>query len=267
MLIAFIHPAWMSIVIRLALLLLLCGLPLIAPAQSVAPNYAGTPTLNVDITDLDHRLFRVRESIPVSPGPLKLWYPQWLPGNHAPRGPIEAIGGLLITGNGQRIEWMRDPVDVYTFHLTVPEGVTNLDLRFDYATPFAREQSRIVATPEMAGVQWNTVLLYPASASMDGIRVQANLKLPPEWDAASALEELTRTGDLVSYEPTSLETLVDSPVFAGRNLRRVPLGSTGGAKVALNIVADTVGALGATTPQLEMHAKLVREAEIGRAHV
>ena len=256
--------------LRVSLFSIACGFakmahaqPTPTPAPAAAPaNYQGRLTLTVDISDLDRRLFRVRETIPVVPGAMKLWYPEWLPGNHAPRGPIEAIGGLLIKGNGQRIEWTRDPVDVYAFHLTVPEGVSQLDIAFDYATPFVREQGRIVSTPEIAGLQWNAVLLYPATPSMAGISVQANLKLPPDWDSASALEELTRTGDLVSYQPVALETLVDSPVFAGRNLRRVPLASTGGAKVALNIVGDTPNALDATTAQLGLHAKLVREAEV-----
>ena len=36
--------------------------------------------LDVDATDLDHRVFRVRERIPVAPGPQVLMFPRWLPG-------------------------------------------------------------------------------------------------------------------------------------------------------------------------------------------
>jgi len=218
-------------------------------------------TLSVDLSDLDHRLFKVRETLPVSPGPLKLWYPEWLPGNHAPRGPIAALAGLMISGNGERIEWTRDPLDPYAFHLTVPVGVERLELSFQYATPMVREQGRIVATPEIVGLQWNAAVLYPALQDMSGITVQPSITLPADWDAASALHQLARTGDTISYASVPLETLVDSPVFAGKHSRQVILGETGSAKVQLNIVADSAAALLATTPQLTVHANLVREAE------
>jgi predicted metalloprotease with PDZ domain len=242
------------------ILLLLVGLAAPVHALPVA-DWRGEMALEVDIRDLDRRLFRVAQTIPVTPGPFKLWYPQWLPGNHAPRGPIEAIGGLVITANGQRIEWTRDPLDVYAFHLTVPEGASQLELRFDYATPFVREQGRIVATPNIAGVQWNAVLLYPAVASMAQVRVQANLKLPSGWQAASALQVNGSAGETLRYAPVPLETLIDSPVFAGQHLRRVPLGSTGTAPVHLNIFGDHPAALAATPEQLAPHARLLREAE------
>ena len=232
-----------------------------APSASAAADYRGTLTLNVDLTDLDHRIFKVRESLPVTAGPLKLWYPQWLPGNHAPRGPIEALTGLVITGNGQRIEWTRDPLDVYAFNLTVPEGVTSLDLAFQFASPVVKDQGRIVATPEIVGLQWNTVVLYPASRSMADTSVQASIMLPADWDAASGLPELTRSGDLVSYPVVPLDVLVDSPVFAGKNFRKVTLGEFDGAKVQLSMVGDSEAALLATTPQLTLHSKLVTEAQ------
>lgn len=236
-------------------------MPLVAAPAAPTPDYRGTLILNVDLTDLDRRLFKVRETIPVTPGPMKLWYPEWLPGNHSPRGPIEALAGLIITANGQRVEWTRDPLDVYAFNLTVPPGASALEVAFQYATPAVKEQGRIVATPEIVGLQWNAVVLYPASRSMAGTQVQASIQLPPDWDAASALAEVARSGDQVSYEVVPLETLVDSPVFAGKHFRKVALGEMNGAKVRLNMVADSDAALLATTPQLTLHAKLVAEAQ------
>jgi len=236
-----------------------------AASGSVAADYAGTMTLNVDLTDLDRRIFNVRQSIPVAAGPMKLWYPQWLPGNHAPRGPIDTLAGLLVSttldGKAQRLEWQRDPLDIYAFNLVVPAGATQLDVRFQVLTPATREQGRVVVTPEIVGLQWNTVVLYPASRSMTNTRVQANITLPPDWDAATALSELTRSGDLISYDPVPLETLVDSPVFAGKHFRKVTLGDFTGAKVRLNVVGDTAAAVLASTPQLTAHAKLVSEAQ------
>lgn len=239
--------------------------PVAAAAPAVASDYQGTMSLSVDVTDLDRRIFNVRQTIPVAPGPLKLWYPQWLPGNHAPRGPIDTLAGLLISadvnGRLERLEWQRDPLDVYGFNVVVPAGATQLDVRFQVLTPATRDQGRVVVTPEIVGLQWNTVVLYPASRSMANTRVQASLTLPPDWDAASALGELTRSGDVISYETVPLETLVDSPVFAGKHFRKVTLGDFTGAKVRLNVVADTAAGLLATTAQLTAHAKLVAEAQ------
>src|SRR5687768_2093119 len=116
---------------RLVILLFcLLGLPFSVRAQAPAAapavsdrDYPGVISLAVDATDVSRRIYQVRERIPVQPGPLKLWYPQWIPGNHAATGPIDQFAGLVIAGNGQRIEWRRDPLDVYAFHLQVPAGV------------------------------------------------------------------------------------------------------------------------------------------------
>src|SRR5581483_8253929 len=67
--------------------------------------YPGTIGLHVDVTDLERHVFNVHETIPVQAGPVTLLYPEWIPGNHAPRGPIDGLGGLLINAGGKRLEW------------------------------------------------------------------------------------------------------------------------------------------------------------------
>lgn len=215
--------------------------------------------LQVDVSDTQRRLFRVEEIIPVQAGPLSLLYPEWLPGNHAPRGPIEALAGLRIEGGGQAISWTRDPLDMYRFRLQVPEGVSELKVRFEYATPMLREQGRIVATPEMIGLQWNAVLLYPEGVARE-LRVEPSIRLPADWQQASALQALDREGDLVRFAGVDLETLIDSPLFAGRHFRRYTL-DAGARPVHLNVVADAPYQLEATPEQLAAHARLVREAD------
>ncbi|MBS0570292.1 MAG: peptidase M61, partial [Proteobacteria bacterium] len=79
--------------------------------------YPGTLRLHVDATDLDHRVFRVREEIPAPPGQLTLLYPQWMPGNHAPRGPADKLAGIVFRANGKPIPWQRDTENVFAFHL------------------------------------------------------------------------------------------------------------------------------------------------------
>src|SRR6267378_745415 len=87
--------------------------PIPMPAAIIAPRdtpYPGTIRLNVDATDTDRHIFRVRETIPVRGGDsLVLLYPQWLPGNHSPTGRVDKLGGLTMRANGTRLEWKRDP--------------------------------------------------------------------------------------------------------------------------------------------------------------
>src|SRR5882724_1440488 len=158
----------------------------IPAAQDVA--YPGNLTLKVDLTDLDRRVLGVHESIPVKPGPLTLLYPEWLPGNHAPRGPIDGLAGLIITAGGRPVEWVRDAVNVYAFHVQVPAGASRLDLEFEFESPLVRDQGRTVVTPDMVGLQWNTVVLYPAGFYVSRITITPTITLPEGWEFAGALD-------------------------------------------------------------------------------
>jgi len=222
--------------------------------------YPGTLTLKVDLTDLDRRVFTVRESIPVKPGPLTLLYPEWLPGNHAPRGPIDALAGLTLMAADHRIEWTRDAVNVYAFHLDVPAGANRLDVQFQFASPFLHEQGRTVVTPDIVGLQWNTVVLYPAGYYSSRISMLPSVVLPAGWAFASALDVDSRGGNQVSFRPTTLEMLVDSPLFAGHYFRSVDLDPGAAVPVHLNMVADSPESLEIKGPELVAHRKLVQEA-------
>ena len=105
-------------------------------------------------------------------------YPEWLPGNHAPRGPIDGLAGLTIASGGRKIDWLRDPLNAYAFHVEVPPGATRLELEFQFASAFVRDQGRIVVTPDIVGLQWNTVVLYPAGYYVRRILVQPSVTLP-----------------------------------------------------------------------------------------
>jgi predicted metalloprotease with PDZ domain len=243
--------------------LMLCACVCAAASEIPKPQnvpYAGVLTLSVDLTDTGRRLFKVRESVPVSPGRLTLLYPEWLPGNHAPRGPIDALAGLTITAGGRPLAWTRDPLNVYAFHLDVPLGVDRLDLQFQFASPQVGAQGRIVATPEIVGLQWNTVLLYPAGYNVSQIRVKADISLPAGWQFGSALDVESRQGSRVQFAPTSAEMLVDSPVFAGAYFKRVDLDPGSRVPVHLSIVADSPASLDIKPEQLFAHRRLIREA-------
>ena len=232
-----------------------------APAAVADADYPGTISLQVDASDIDRRIQRVRERIPVRPGALTLWYPKWIPGNHSPTGPINQLAGLVVRGNGARIAWRRDDADMYAFHLDVPPGVAAIDAEFQYLSPTARDQGRVAMTPDMLDLQWHRVLLYPAGFDTSRIRIEPALTVPGGWQAASALQLVAREGDTLRYAPVSVTTLVDSPVYAGRNYRRIALDADAKRPVFLDAFADDPQQLAITPAMLDAHRALVREAD------
>jgi predicted metalloprotease with PDZ domain len=238
----------------------------IPPARDIA--YPGNLTLKVDLTDLDRRVLVVHESIPVRPGPLTLLYPEWLPGNHAPRGPIDGLAGLIMTAGGHPVEWVRDAVNVYAFHVQVPAGANRLDLEFEFASPLVRDQGRTVVTPDIVGLQWNAVVLYPAGFYTSRIPVAASVTLPEGWEFAGALDVEGRSAAVVRFRPTTLEMLVDSPLFAGRYFKSLDLDPGARTPVHLNLFADSAEMLEVRPQQLAAHHKLVQEtyALLGPPH-
>ncbi|QIG81365.1 M61 family metallopeptidase [Stakelama tenebrarum] len=226
------------------------------PAPKDVP-YPGTIMLNVDATDVEQGIFHVRETIPVAQaGPMVLLYPSWLPGKHASRGEIEKLTGLTITANGETVPWVRDSVDVYAFHLDVPEGVDTLELSFQFTSAVAGNQGRIVVAPSMMNLQFPSVSLYPAGYFTRQIPIEATVTYPEGWTARSGLPATNR-GSVYSYEPTNYMVLVDSPVFAGRYFREWELTD----RVDLNVFADAPEQLAAATDEMiETHRALVEQA-------
>lgn len=92
--------------------------PIEAPREQ---PYAGPIGLLVDISDVQRRIINVEETLPVASGDLTLLYPEWIPGTHSPTGPISKFAGLVITAGGKQIPWVRDRVQVYAFHVAVPD--------------------------------------------------------------------------------------------------------------------------------------------------
>jgi len=237
----------------------------VARAEVPAPAdiaYPGTLKLAVDATDLDHRIFRVREEIPVAAGPLTLFYPQWLPGNHAPRGPIDKLAGITFTADGKSVAWTRDSTDVYALHLDIPQGATTLVATFDFLSPQDSSQGRVVMTPEIVNLQWNTVALYPAGHAVNRVTFAPSARLPAGWQFGTALETSGEAGadGSVAFKPVNFEVLVDSPIFAGRYFKRVDLDADAKVPVRLNIVADEAKDLEIKPEQLKPHRALVQQA-------
>jgi len=223
--------------------------------------YPGVIALDVDASDVTRGIFRVRERIPVAQaGPMTLLYPEWLPGKHAPRGPINLLSGIEIRAGGERLAWRRDPVNVYAFHVDVPVGADALDLTFQFVSPTQTNQGRVVVTREMLNLQWEVVVLYPAGHYASQIRVVPSVELPQGWQLAGALDGAVEHGDTTRFAETDLATLIDSPLFAGKHYRSIDLDPGAERPVRLNVFADRPDQLAATEMQIAAHRNLVRQA-------
>lgn len=223
--------------------------------------YPGVIDLRVDITDVQRRIMNVQETIPVGGRELTLLYPKWIPGNHSPTGPISKLSGLVVAAGGRRIAWVRDRVDVYAFHVPVPPGVKTLDVRFQYLPPLRKAEGRISFSSKIADLAWNTVVLYPAGYFARCIQFSPAVKLPENWQFASALELASHDGNLVRFKNTPLNTLVDSPLYAGVNFKRVDLSTGPDNPVFLDIFSDSPANLAVTPEELQLHRNMVREAD------
>jgi predicted metalloprotease with PDZ domain len=230
------------------------------PAPTTDVAYPGVIRYQADATDLERRIVSVREVIPVAPGDLTLLYPEFLPGNHADTGPIQLLSGLTITGGGRRIEWLRDTVNPYAFHLDIPADVTEIELSFEWLTQPDNAVWRVTMTPAIVDMQWEKAILYPAGYASNQITVAPSIKLPTGWGYGTALTTSTYEDGVATFAPVDLYTLIDSPMFAGANYRRIDIDPTGD-RVHLNIVADRPGNIAPTAEQLGFYENMVTQAD------
>src|SRR5712691_5258091 len=110
------------------------GAVLLLCASLAAAQKMTTERLRVDATDAPRNILHSTITIPVTPGAVTLVYPKWIPGNHRPTGPIQNLLGFHMKANGQELEWQRDLVDMYAFHVQVPAGVNEVEASYDTVT-------------------------------------------------------------------------------------------------------------------------------------
>ncbi|HEX7382158.1 MAG TPA: hypothetical protein VF265_08385 [Nevskiaceae bacterium] len=235
-----------------------------AAAATIPPPedrpFPGVIALRVDATDTARGIFRVHEAIPVAPGELILLYPKWIPGHHSPTGPIDKLAGLTISAAGARVEWRRDPYDVHAFHITVPKGVAQIDVDFEYLSARGRGEGSPEMTATMLNLVWSKVSLYPGGYYTRGVRFEAGVTLPSGWRFGTALERASASGDTYVFEPVGYDTLVDSPIYAGQHFKRLDLDPGAKVPVRMNLVADAPKYLAVTPRQLKLHRNLVQQA-------
>ena len=245
----------------------LFAVSLISLLVTFLSDLAGAQSIQllVDLTDAPRNIFHSQLTIPVKPGLLTLVYPQWIPGNHRPSGPIANLTGIKMQAAGRTLAWQRDPVDMYAFHVDVPAGATELHVSMDTITnDGSAGATGPAATTNVLDLNWNQVVLYPQDASSDAVQVQAAITLPPDWKFGTALPVagVTKGGanEIVGFKPVSLTTLVDSPVIAGNHYKKIELTKPGETPVhVIDMVGESDAALAMTADDEAAYRKLVAE--------
>jgi len=237
--------------------LLLVLTSLVSTAQQA---FAQAIRLRVDLTDAPRNIYHAKLSIPVKPGAMTLVFPEWIPGNHRPSGPIAGLTGIRMEASGKEVAWQRDEVDAYAFHVVVPSGVQELSVSLDAITSSdSAGGGGPAASSNLLDLNWNAVVLYPQGAASDAVEFAPSVKLPAGWKFGTALVPAHVAGDEVEFAPVSLTTLVDSPLIAGKHFRRIELDSGSETPHEMDIVADSESDLAMTPEDLADYKKLVAE--------
>lgn len=233
----------------------------VSVGSSFAVAQSAPITLSVDLTDAPRKILHATETMPVKPGPLTVVYPKWIPGEHGPTGPIDNMAGFFITANGQPVKWERDKVDMFAFHLTVPEGVTELDMKIDFlATASPSGFSAGASTSaNLALLSWNELVMYPDGTDASQVMITPSVTVPEGWKFGTALDKDGGAGNTTSFKTVSLEQLVDSPVLAGRYFREVALAPEITPKHYLDMAADGPEEIDISKEHIAEFDKLVRE--------
>jgi predicted metalloprotease with PDZ domain len=238
---------------------------LFASATFVHAQTAQNPArLDVDLRDAPNHIFHAKLKLAVAPGPLTLVYPKWIPGEHAPTGPIVNLTGLKITAAGKEVPWRRDDVDMFAFHVDVPAGVDALDLSYDYLSPTDTSggHESPSTTAKLAVLNWYMVTLYPFGPKTDDLTYVASLRLPAGWKYGTALPVAKESAELIEFAPASLTTVIDSPVIAGAYLRHIDLSPGQTPPHMIHIAADGQAPLEASAAEVQHMRQLVAETGV-----
>ena len=153
-----------------------------SPGARGRPQAAAIPaTIEVDGREAPRRVLRARLTFPAAPGPFALVYPKWLPGEHAPTGPINDLVGIQLTVGGKPIAWTRDAEDMYQIRCELPAGHEDAGGAASNTSPPLGSRgagSPPVASEQLLVLKWNHVVLYPKGVDPRSYPVTASVLLP-----------------------------------------------------------------------------------------
>jgi predicted metalloprotease with PDZ domain len=238
------------------------SLMFVVSTSSIGAHAQNAITLHVDASQVALKIVRVHMEMPAKPGPLTLYYPKWIPGEHAPDGPIANVAGLEMKAGGETVRWERDLLDVYTFHVNIPEGAGTLEISFDYIEPSGGPYSGgASATDKLDVIAWNQDVLYPAGTPARQIVYKPTLRLPEGWKCGTPLPVERESGNEIKFKPVDLERLVDSPVITGQYYQAVDVTPPGDPiHHEMDLAGDSAAAIDMSPELRKEYTNLVAES-------
>ena len=238
---------------------------------STANGQAPSPvTVHIDLSDAPRHLIHVIERLPAHPGDNEFSYPEWIPGQHLPGGPIDNLTGIVFhagDANGAIVGWRRDLVDLYSFHVQAPSDTKSLTVTFDVLEVPSRANT--IGTNRTSShvvmLEPSEAVLYPTGEAVRGIPVAATVHLAAGWNAATALQTRDQKGPALHTQDTtfatvSMEQFVDSPILAGDHCRQYPVAPGVKPVHTLDVCGEKATDLEVQSDFLANMNKLVRQA-------
>jgi predicted metalloprotease with PDZ domain len=234
----------------------------LACAQSVTQP-AGPITIAVDATQVAHKILHAQLTFAVTPGPLTLYYPKWMPADHSPDGPIWNLAGLKFFVAGKPVPWLQDSADMYTFHLEVPQQANSVTAQLDFllSAPGPTIDFSASGSSNLFILMWNQVMLYPSGWPANQIMVNPKLTVPDGWKFNTALPVADTSSNHIEFKPVPLDLLIDSPVQSAEYVKVIPLTPGETPSHEIDVAADTPSALDIPADQIDKYKRLVREAQ------
>src|ERR1035441_1459409 len=219
--------------------------------------------ISVDATEVARKVLHAELSIPAQPGPLTLYYPKWMPADHSPDGPIWNVAGLQFSAAGKSIPWSQDSVDMYAFHVEVPEGTNLVTAKLDFllSAPGPTIDFSASGTARLFVLMWNQVVLYPSGWPASQIKFQPKLTVPGGWKYNTALPIAEQSSGTITFKAVALDLLIDSPVQSGVYTRVIPLTPGKNPSHEIDVAADSNSALDIPPAMIENYKRLVLEAQ------
>ena len=242
---------------------LFLGIAILLAGLASPPAHAQKKPIEIvaDLTDAPRKVYHAEVNLPVTAGPLTLTTPRWIPGNHRPTGPVSDITGVVFTIDGKPIDWRRDDVDLFEFHLNIPAGVSTLHAHLDCIVTSRLSQ-------KMAVLEWEKLMLYPAGTPVRDISIQPSLKVPAGWGVGTALQPedaaswpVPAAGSITKFAATNVEQLEDSPIITGQYFHEFALAPAILPKHYIDVVSDEPQDSNLRPAVLRELNNLVREAD------
>lgn len=241
-------------------MLFVAGFPASAQKTKQPP---GPISISVDATEVAQKILHAELSIPTTPGALTLYYPKWMPADHSPDGPIWNVVGLKFSAAGKPIPWSQDSVDMYAFHVEVPQGTKSVTAKLDFllSAPGPTIDFSASGTARLFVLMWNQVVLYPSGWPASQITFQPKLTVPRGWTFHTALPIAEQSSETITFKSVALDLLIDSPVQSGAYTKVIRLSPANATLNEIDLAADSNSALDIPPAVIDNYKHLVEEAQ------